>query len=528
MEKEIRQAEVSKIAQFFYKMLGIVSAVFFGGILLIKLLAPVFYLPKSAIFVSFFACLLLAVFVFVFKENVLQFVERGKRALENASAGKLLAAVFLISFVPKLVCGLITQIDSRYVNVDIWIYQNVASEFLRDGYVTTYADYCNGFPHIFWFAMILAPWIKLFHGSQIALFIVFDLFLSFSSVLLFDAFRERTSKTRAFLALTIYNLLPSTILLPQFITHEIPFLLLLSISLWLYFKVFLADRSKMAKTACFFLFAAAISLATVLNACGYIACIALTIHFLFFDNNSKPVKRVLKAFVLLFTAISLMTSSGFVLEPNLDQEKISSAEFSSIGWTLYAGANTQSKGGYSSEDAKKYGWKTSDLNTYDEQGMPDSQVEDLRRQLITARYQGLVKKPAAALKLYAIKVGKIWSYFNYPYTSIPGIISQPDFQQIYVSYFEPTLTAIDVFMGLIALLMAVSGFLNSGFLNRGIYQFAVLFLIGCTFMFTIAECNNKYTISMQPFIWLVIVLNARFSILRKRPRPAIKKKPGSV
>lgn len=480
--------------------LGNLSVIFFSAVLIIKLIAQFIYgitLPITFIFIISLVC-----FYIVLRKhtNIINGIEKTLSTLSNLSVVKLSIIVFLVSFITKLAFGIILHVDSSTMNTDIKVYQVVAQEIADYGRVTSYADYCNSFPHILWFGLILSPIVKVFGSSPLFFCIYLDLLLSFSCVCLFNVFK-RLSKIKSFIAIIVYSLLPSTVVLPQFVTHEIALLFFLSIGLWLFFGS-VAQTNSRNKIILFSTSAIVISISSQINAIGLIAIVSVLIYCLFFNKDEKLFVRIIKCIAIVMTFLLVSSSMNMGKVQLLDSQKLSSLKVNGIEWTLYIGANTEKHGGFSDEDLERWGYNSEDSNTFEEKGLSDDQVTEIRHNLLFQRYSELIKNPKGLLANILVKSLRIWAYCNYPLSELTA-----KYNNLYSEWIKPLLSAFELYLSLICLVLALTSMRKTNLLKRGEYQFSILFLIGSTIMFLVTECTSKYTISMQPFFWIILFLN---------------------
>lgn len=499
--------QVSSKKDIILILFGNISFLFFCSVLLIKLASQFIYLPLIFVILSVVVLLVVIFLTYFFREKITNCLNLFSDKINNTSRFNCIVIIFLVSFIPKLIIGLMVGIDSRNVNIDIYIYQNIAYEIANNGIVTTYADYCNSFSHLLWFGMFLSPIIKIFGQNQMVLCICFDLLLSVSSVLLFVVF-DNLSRVKTFLAIVLYCMLPSTVLLPQFITHEIPFLFFLSLSLWMYCKVMDNTKSAKQRTMFFILLLVSLSFSTMLNASGYVVCIAVLVHTFFLNRSEKLKYRIIKSGALVVCVVLLSFVFSNCVKPQLlSHEKLSTLKLSNVQWTLYVGSNAEENGGFSISDQKAFAWSFKDVNTLDDNGWSDDMVIDLRNNLYNTRIIDLIGNPLSAMKLLFTKIGKIWSFINYTYDAIPPLIENEQIKNSISNQLFPGLISFEIYMSIVVMIISIKNIRKSKFLGFSQYQISVLFLMGCTALFLLTECNSKYTISMQPFFWIVMMLN---------------------
>lgn len=166
---------------------------------------------------------------------------------DDMSYKKKLLLLSLLSLTTKLLAILVFRIDSINAHPDINVYVTTSNELAENGVANSYANYCYSFSHMYWFSVFLLPVTKIFGISQLSYSIYLSLILTVSTMLLFDTVCYYYKKSSAFIAFVIFTLLPSQILLPQYVTHEIASLFFLCIALWLYFKWYAKCNKNISK-----------------------------------------------------------------------------------------------------------------------------------------------------------------------------------------------------------------------------------------------------------------------------------------
>ena len=139
--------------------------------------------------------------------------------------------------ITKFIAVMAFHINSIDDHSDINVYVTTSKELADYGMVKQYANYCNSFSHMFWYAVFLTPVTRLFGISQLAYSIYLSITLTLVCALVFDTMSFLYSKAIAFSVAFLFCILPSQILLPQYVTHEIASMFFLFIGIWLYFKI---------------------------------------------------------------------------------------------------------------------------------------------------------------------------------------------------------------------------------------------------------------------------------------------------
>ncbi len=479
-------------------MFSILYSSFIFLIFLVRLVSIPYFLPVSHIIIGI--CVVSILIVIIWKKK--DYIEHIMCQLDRTSPYKLMLILFFFSFLTKLSCLLFINIDSRLFNTDTYAYQKTASEIIICGKAITYADYFFGFSHQLFFSLYLIPVIQLFGESQIALGLFFDFMISISIVLMFDIFREPIKQSKAFLALLIYSALPSSILLAVAITHETVFLFLFVISLWLYFRILPTIQKFASRALVLFLSLLFLVLASKLNAIGYVACIAYIIMVLFSNKSPFERVRIVIAFLLVF-ALSFF-ASDLLVERFIDKDKVSSPKINSIEWTLFIGSNADSLGKYNSEDQDQFGWHSKDLNTFVDK--TDEEVKEIRHNLLINRYETLLQNPFKLIKHFAVKVGGILSNMKYP----QNMIVLRKLLEIDGFDWNMYINSSELFIFLIFITFAVYPLFKLNTIMSDIEKMALLFLGGSFILLLFTEFNEKYMISMQPFIWILLISKSCF------------------
>jgi len=262
----------------------------------------------------------------------------------------------------------------------------------------------------------------------------------------------------------------------QFITHEIVFLFFISFSLWLYFFVVHKKNNTLVKIVFFLLFSVVIALSTQINASGYVAIIAILGVWLFFDVYARWFLRISKCVMLLAVLIVVVLCMN-IIKPNLlNQDAVSSLKVNSIQWTLFVGSNTEKHGGFSDGDLELFGYNKDDSNTFDEKGLSDSEVLELRKELLTNRYIYLIHNPKSILSILSVKFLRIWSYCNYPLSELSVV-----YGEWYADYLKPVLSAFELYFRLFLLIGSMKEFRRSKWRIHQIYSFNATFLLDHSF-----------------------------------------------
>ena len=456
--------------------------------------------------------ILLCIVIFAFWQRAYEAISRKLRGIDKLSYGKMLLFIAAISLCTKLLAVLIFHIESLNDGSDIDVYVTAAYELGKTGMATTHAGYLTSFPHMFWFGVFLAPVADVFGISQTAFSLYLTAVLTVSSLLLFAAYSEKVGKNKAFVVFVIYNLLPGTILLPQYITHEIALLFFESVAIWLYFRVLPHCRTAVVKAFVYLLFTLSLLVATMMNSAGLVMCIAfgLLSAVQFFRKISV---RNLDMFLAKLIALLLVVVLGGKIATSVQELHCHVPEDYILGdkilWTMYVGGSAAHNGAWNLEDSKEF-------NSYD-RSLPYEEIQEFRKAKVLGRYEELFRNPGDLGHLLKQKLIAEWGVFSYSILMTNETIPDPHLQKVYNVFLDRPLVfleyAASVFAGIICLVEAVHH-------RKKTSDYALLiqlYLMGTTAMLMITECRNKYTIAIQPFFWMAcFALSAAASVVPQK------------
>lgn len=448
---------------------------------------------------------LFCILAFFFWQKIYDLTAVKLKIVRRLSYGKMLIIIAVVSFATKLLSIMIFHVESLNDGSDIDVYVTAAYELGTMGRAVSHAAYLTSFSHMFWFGVFLSPVARRFGISQTAFSVYLTLILTTSSLLLFAAFTEQVGKNKAFAVFLIYNLLPGTVLLPQYITHETALLFFESIAVWLYFRYLPKCRNLIGRAVIFLLFVTALLIASMMNAAGLVMCIAFAILF-FVQFLRRPGIKTMIRFLSEILVLITVVSVGSLLAVSVQRKYCDAPEdfvsSDKILWTLFVGGNAEHKGSWNLDDSEEFSSYGQDLSY--------NQVKRFRKELVIGRYKKLLQNPADLAYLIRQKLIAVWGAFEYPILYTNENIPDPCLQHIYNSLLDRPLLLLEyaasVMGGLICLVEAVRHRKKSS--NYALL--IQLFLMGTTAMLMLTECRNKYTIAIQPFFWMVcFVLSSR-------------------
>lgn len=447
------------------------------------------------------AVLSLTVLSFVFSAQLTAALRRVVGALDRISYVKLFVLLAILSLVTKL-AALFLGIDAD--DGDMHRYMLASRELCQNGIVVTDGNFCDSFPHTFFMAVFLAPVTRLFGISQLAYAVCFTVILTAVVLLLFDL-GAIYSRGASFLAALVLILMPSQMLLPQYITHEIPMLLFLTAGVWVYCKWYRRAEKRRTKIILFALFVLLTALARLINPAGVIAATAFV---LLFFNECLRKKRsaaawgrgAVKAVCLLLAVLTVGWLSSLVVARHVKVTE-DYVPRGNVMWTLFLGSNAETKAR----------WSRADYTLWHQfpEGSTSEEIVSYRRQLLQERYADLLSHPQKAAALLTDKFKEMTAESYYPIRLARRLIADEKLQQTYrYKLFFPILSVDTALLSLVNILGLFGAVKRRKLTNSAAYLFAKLFLLGMTAMLLVTECQNKYTIAMLPFFVFASVLPA--------------------
>lgn len=447
-------------------------------------------------------CALLITIVFLwFKiDKIHEIVIRIFSLADVMSNKKKFLILLFVALSTKLLAVFIFQIVSINDNSDINVYVTTSNELAEYGVAKSYANYCYSFSHMYWFSVFLLPVTKIFGVSQFAYSIFLTLILTTSTMLLFDTVCYYCKKSCAFIAFMIFTLLPSQILLPQYVTHEIASLFFLSIAIWLYFKWYAKCDKKIHKFIVLLLTFVSLLFCSAVNAIGLVAIIAFAVVFLIEFVRKHSLKNFLVSVTKMICLLLVFAIGVFIL--NIIQVNYSEIDYKKINnnklqWTLYVGSNYESKGQWYLDTR----WDNFP-DTYDQ-----NEVNKYHQDLISERYNELLSNPEKAITLLKDKLVTIWGNFTYSTGYTNENIINKTMQSFYNKFLFKPFCLVEYLMLTLLSILGLFLIIMQYKQKKGLfYVFCELYLLGTTALLLLTECRNKYIISIVPVFVMTVAL----------------------
>jgi len=403
---------------------------------------------------------------------------------------RVILCIFSLSIVLKLAIVYAFQINSL-IHPDISVYAVSALELCSKGYVEEFGSYCMDFPHMFWFSIFLTPIVRFFGIDNIALSVYLTVISTCSSFLICDVVARRYSKKHAVFFSVIVLFLPSQLLAPGYIIHEHALTFYLSLSAWLIFGLCPFEKIKWKKNVYLLLGLLSLAFSVQVNKAAYIGVIAYLILFLIEKDSLRISQRIIRI-ALLLLVVTLVAQSCSIYQSKHTELKESYISGDSVLWTLYVGGNSETKGQWNETDMIEF-------NKYNEL-MQEDRIHEIRKDMVINRYMHLADNPATLFELLFDKMTTIWSCLTYPISYSNETISKAETREFYNKYLFKGLVCIEYGFSIMFLAIFFSNLsLSKSRICDDFCRFSMLFTLGCTFLFLITECNNKYTYSIQLF-----------------------------
>lgn len=483
---------ISKIIGFFF--IALFAVIIFSKCIYLFGLVPNIIAVASSVFIVTFC-----VVVIIKHDYIISKINKRFMHINGIGYGKLIIFITIISLITKLIAVMIFHINSIDDHSDINVYVTTSKELSDYGIVKQYANYCNSYSHMFWYAVFLTPVTKVFGINQLAYSIYLSIILTLVCMLVFDTLSFLYSKAIAFFSCFLYCILPSQILLPQYVTHEIASMFFLFIGIWLYFKISKQSKKRYLKIIAIIGSFVSFFLCSQVNSIGLIALIALTIIFII-ELIRCFSKQTIIFFAIKIISLLLIFIIGSVLFSafQINHSKITGEKNNKVLWTLYVGSNYEHNGEWF-QDVK---W-----DDYPDNYSID-EIDDYHKELISHQYKELVSSPQKLLSLLKHKITVIWGNFSYSVGYTNETVPNEVLSKFYNRYLFKPLTFIEYLILLLLAVIGLASLIRNKSANRDyFFIFTQLYLLGTTLLLLLTECRNKYTISLIP-IFLIICITS--------------------
>lgn len=480
------------------KIIGYIFIAFLTCVLLSKFLYLFDLVPSFVAIFAIFVIVLLMAIIYKNWDKIYCKIKQKLSFLNKLSLNKMFFIILIISLLPKLTAIFVFKINTIDYHPDINVYATTANDLCVYGYADKFAGYCFDYSHMFWFSLFLVPAVKAFGLSQITLSIYISVILTISNLLIFDTIQCNSNKIKAFIITIIFLLLPSQILLPGFITHEIALFFFSSVSLWIYFRILPTTKKLWIKAVLFALFFINLLFSTLVNSAGLVLVIAILIVFIISGlrkiNPKSFLNTAIKCISLIFViAFGTIMSNCFQLaHSNLPEDYIKGDK---VLWTLYVGSNIKTSGGWSMEDVERF---NKNKGIFDE-----NENKEYHKKLILARYSDMLKNPSQLLNLTTNKFKNIWSSYTYPVGFANDTIVDKNIQGFYNQFLFKPFSLLEYVVSVLTIILGLYSTIKKRKTEKSDYYILIeLLLLGTTALLLLSECNNKYITGAYIYIYI--------------------------
>ena len=501
------------LTDHFRSIISVLFLVFFFTILYVQIRTYILSVKESKIAMIFAALVLIIVLVVIvlLKKYIKWVYDWFRKTISRISVPTMLLFLAVFSVATKLACIFIFQIESDR-HPDIEMYWSFIRQLSTNGVITEYIGYANSYFYTVIYSLFYLPFAKLIGTGNILLFNIYlSVLFSIASLLLFDTIKYYKGKELAFTSVLLWNVLPAGMTEPLILVHENGFVFLHIITIWIFFRLVPATKNKVFKYVLVILGALVLTYATLFNKFGLIIMIAYAIvsFFQFADHKKKDIQTIL-SFVLPVAIILTCYLGGSycatllkdkIIDPgNQTNETTSESIDVPYAWGLYVGANYESHGSWTREDAQTFAKKNEFTSAEEARAYQINLVRD--------RYQSFLNSPLTLIHHVFNKLGSLWGGLFFPLSyDIGGPVNT------FLLHWKDGIVykIILRFLFLLNILMSIVVVLSQyrqrkEFAGEQPYiTYLKLFLMGCTVAVFPFEVTVKY---MSHTIFLVAILTA--------------------
>lgn len=426
-------------------------------------------ITKTLIFVALIV--VYGLVVYFLKDKVKQLLNKLISKLSNMSTKTMLLVLSITMIVLKIVYTIFCNYDAT-LDGDIGIYANIADQIVETGSLLS-----GTISHLLGMGLHLAMF-KLFKlPIHIGMFIVFFI----GTIINFISFKNIIGKEKAFIAVMLYILMPSSILLTFCPTHEIFLYMYLSISIFLINKL-ITETNNIYKIIELVLLIVNSVLACFVNPSGYIALIIIGLIIVL--SKLTINKKIL---IIISLVLSILASS---LVGNITGGDSFETEFNTYAILIH-GSNPQSLGeqvdSYPVQSAAKYLDSIGLHETHDNVLMAEKVV-------LMNHYKYLISHPLTLAQLVIHKFYILWSGNHYSIEMAHNFGALGDIV-FYILLCISTL--LYLFVLTVGLVFSSK---KDDDISISNYKLAVLGCFGITMLSVVL---NKYSLYVTLFIYLI-------------------------
>lgn len=408
---------------------------------------------------------------------------------------------FLMKYINKIISKFDGMSKAKMILIFLVLYVvvysiyrfNLVTDFSAYSDSKVYVDFANkiftnngnqivsSYTHVIFMGIYLS--FSLLIGSNYQILLLFAFLVG--TVFYFLIGCELFGKNQSFLLILIYLLLPSTILFPMLIIHEIFVYTFISISFYFYIKLI-----KEIKFYNLIIFLFSLVLLSFISPTSIIVIIALILV----TCISKCKINIKSALLLSIVSVLLFSNlSTPIILTGITKQKIDSG--SPIACNINIGLNQKYFGHFNSDDAKK----VKDLtNNRLKQGLSTNQ-NDICLELAKEKVYDLMQNPGSIINLV---VGKLYKTWRGPFHPLEvGAAVDREFNNGNNQLVYWGLTAISE---LLYLMVCLFGFFSVNIKKSISEEFGLIqcLLLGVVASLLIVETMNKYSLHQTIIIFI--------------------------
>ena len=466
---------------WFKKVISIFIEIFFIAAPLASLYVFTSFLSGGIRLAAFAAIIIVYLLVIYFgRKHIKSLINSFLNKVSGLETWKMVLIIIFTALILKIISTLFFGFDATKGG-DVEIYNEIADQIIATGDI-----HSDAISHLYGVALHLVVFKLIGIPLHVAVFLV----LLLGSIINFYSFERIIGKDKSFIAVMIYVIMPSTILLSFCPTHEV--------FVYLYISIFLFSYNRMLKeenTAKTFLFLIIMIISTILtcfvNPGGYILYIIMVLTVLL--SNVLIKKKIL---IVVCLILSMIGSSAISRYLNVNEYTTTINTYT----ILIHGTNPESLG----EQIDGYPLKQMRMYIYDHTlDFSDEGFLDAAKHVLINQCVYLFKHPVTFLKLIVHKIYILWSGVHYPiemaniYGSLSGF-------------------AYLIALGLNTLIYLFTITLGTVYYNKNVRSDDIeisnykLELLGVIALTLICIVVNKYSLYVTLFIYLISFYRSSF------------------
>ena len=221
--------------KWFQKIISVFIDIFFAAVPLASLYVLTSFLSGYLRLIAF-ALLIIAyiLVIFYFKDKIHVLIETLLNRVDRLNQRKMFIIIFLTALIIKIIFTIFFNYDAT-VEGDVKIYNDIADQIIATGDI-----HSDAISHLYGVALHLVLFKLLGIPIHVGIFIVFLI----GTLINYVSFSRIIGKNKAFLAIMIYLIMPSTGLLTFCPTHELFLYMYISLLLYAYNRLIKSESLK--------------------------------------------------------------------------------------------------------------------------------------------------------------------------------------------------------------------------------------------------------------------------------------------